>query len=85
MRRKAAELGPGEWVTGMGWAEGLVTERRPPFRADLDAAAPGNPVVLARAGGHSIVANSRALELAGIDEGTRDPEGGIISGARMVG
>ena len=78
VRRKAAELGPGEWVTGMGWAEGLVTERRPPFRADLDAAAPGNPVVLARAGGHSIVANSRALELAGIDEGTRDPEGGII-------
>jgi predicted amidohydrolase YtcJ len=29
VRSKAAELGPGEWVTGMGWAEGLVAEGRP--------------------------------------------------------
>jgi predicted amidohydrolase YtcJ len=75
---KAREVGPGQWVTGDGWAEGLVRERRPPLRADLDQAAPDNPVVLARAGGHSAVANSRALALAGITRETPNPEGGVI-------
>lgn len=78
VRSKAAELGKGEWVTGDGWAEGLLAERRAPLRADLDEAAPENPVVLVRSGGHSAVANSRALELAGIDDHTPDPEGGIL-------
>lgn len=78
VRRKAAEVGPGNWVTGYGWAEGLVAERRAVDRRDLDEAAPDNPVVLSRSGGHSIAANSRALALAGITRDTRDPEGGVI-------
>lgn len=78
IRDKVAELEPGHWIVGYGWAEGLVAEGRPPYRADLDAAAPDNPVVLSRAGGHSAVGNSRALELAGIDRTTPDPDGGVI-------
>ncbi|MGH7555319.1 MAG: amidohydrolase, partial [Longimicrobiales bacterium] len=78
IRRKASELRPGEWITGYGWAEGLVTERRPPLRSDLDAAAPQNPVVISRAGGHSVVGNSLALQLAKIDRATPQPEGGVI-------
>lgn len=78
LREKARELGPGKWITGEGWAEGLVRERRPLYRADLDAAAPDNPMVLARAGGHSIVANSLALKMAGITAKTPNPEGGVI-------
>lgn len=75
---KAKTLGPGEWVIGVGWDEALLAEMRNPSRADLDAIAPDNPVVLVRAGGHSAVVNSAGLKLAGIDSKTADPEGGLI-------
>jgi len=75
---KAAELGPGEWIEGLGWDEAVLAEQRVPIRADLDAVAPDNPVVLRRAGGHSAVSNSLALKLAGIDAHTPDPPGGLI-------
>lgn len=75
---KAKALGPGEWVIGSGWDEALLAEKRNPTRADLDAIAPDNPVVLVRAGAHSAVANSIALKLAGIDRTTPDPDGGLI-------
>lgn len=75
---KAKELGPGEWITGGDWDEYHFTEQRKPVRADLDAAAPNNPVALTRAGGHSIVGNSKALEAADINPATPDPERGII-------
>ncbi|WP_240530065.1 amidohydrolase [Novosphingobium sp. PC22D] len=78
IRAKAEKLGPGEWITGFGWDEALLSEKRVPLRADLDAAAPDNPVVLTRAGGHSSVGNSMALKIAGIDRDTPDPERGVI-------
>ncbi len=78
IRRKARELGAGEWVTAYDWSEDELAEKRRPLRADLDAAAPENPVLATRAGGHSGVASSLALKLAGITRETPDPEGGII-------
>jgi hypothetical protein len=78
VRAKAAELGPGEWITGYGWAEDNLEERRNVLRSDLDAAAPQNPVALSRAGGHSIVGNTLALEAAGITRESPNPLRGII-------
>lgn len=78
VRDKAAELGPGEWITGYGWSEDLLAEKRRPLRGDLDEAAPDNPVTLSRAGGHSTVLNSLALEKAGIYRNTPDPPDGVI-------
>jgi len=76
---KAKELGPREWITGQGWDEYHFTDEvRKPLRSDLDAAAPNNPVVLTRAGGHSSVGNSKALELADINKATPNPDRGII-------
>ena len=75
---KAKELGPGEWITGAGWDEYHFTEQRKPLRGDLDAAAPNNPVVLTRAGGHSSVGNSKALQMADINKATPDPPRGLI-------
>lgn len=75
---KAAELGPGEWITGYGWSEDVMEEQRRPLRDDLDEAAPRNPVYLDRAGGHSAVVNSLALQIAGVDAFTPEPEGGVI-------
>lgn len=78
LARKAEVLGPGEWVTGYGWSEDVFPEGRRPTRVDLDDAAPDNPVVLSRAGGHSAVANSMALELGGLDRNSPDPSDGML-------
>jgi predicted amidohydrolase YtcJ len=78
VRDKARELGPGEWITGGDWDEYHFTEQRKPVRSDLDAAAPDNPVVLTRAGAHSSVGNSKALELADINKATPNPDRGLI-------
>ncbi len=76
--RKAEQLGAGEWITGYGWSEDELAEQRRPFRWDLDDAAPANPVILTRAGGHSSVASSLALDEAGLTPETETPPGGII-------
>ena len=65
---KAAKAAPGEWILGAGWIESQFAERRLPTRWDLDEAAPDNPVCLTRLFG-MVVANSKALELAGIGHG----------------
>ena len=78
IRSKISEMGEGEWITGYGWSEDELDDARRPLRDDLDLAAPNNPVILTRAGGHSAVTNSLALDLAGVTLETPQPEGGII-------
>ncbi len=51
---------------------------RLPTRLDLDRVVPERPVLLYRYCGHVAVANTAALDLAGISEATPDPEGGTI-------
>jgi predicted amidohydrolase YtcJ len=78
IRVKAKQLGPGEWITGYGWDEALLKEKRNITSRDLDVASPSNPVTLTRAGGHSSVGNSLALKAAGITRTTEDPKSGLI-------
>ena len=78
IRAKVTEIGKGEWITGYGWSEDELDGGRRPLRGDLDAAAPDNPVILTRAGGHSAAANSLALELAQVTVDTPQPDGGVI-------
>jgi len=78
LREKAAQLGAAQWITGYGWDEALLAEKRNITRADLDAGAPRNPVVLTRAGSHSVVGNSLALKIAKIGRDTPDPKDGLI-------
>ncbi len=68
----------GETVYGRGWIETGWPEERMPTRDDLDPASPDNPVIFRRADGHALVANTAALEAAGIDDATPDPDGGRI-------
>lgn len=75
---KVEEIGEGEWITGYGWSEDELAEGRRPLRRDLDEVAPNNPVTLTRAGGHSAVVNTLALELADVTLETPQPEGGVI-------
>ena len=70
--------GEGELVYGRGWIETGWPEGRMPNRDDLDPVSGDTPVVLERADGHAMVANSAALAAAGIDDATPDPDGGKI-------
>src|SRR5215470_12499200 len=74
----ARQAAPGKWIlTSIGWHESNLAENRLPTLAELDSAAPDNPV-LARRGGHLAVVNSAALRAAGIGADTPDPPGGKI-------
>lgn len=67
---------PGEWIIGGRYDHFELDVKRHPYREELDAVAPLNPVFLKRTCGHMGVANSLALKLAGIDERTPQPPGG---------
>jgi len=78
VKAKVSTSRPGDWITGAGWDEGKLEERRYPTAADLDAVAPNNPVWLMHTTGHYGVANSAAMKLAGITTATQDPPASTI-------
>jgi predicted amidohydrolase YtcJ len=73
-----AEHKPTGTIYGRGWIETGWPEGRFLDKGDLDAVAPNTPVLLTRADGHALVANSAALKAAHIDETTAAPFGGQI-------
>jgi hypothetical protein len=80
----AAQAEPGEWILGRGWHQEKWAVVPPetvdgvPLHDGLSRVSPGNPVNLTHASGHASFANAVALELAGIDGATPDPDGGTI-------
>ncbi len=81
--KKVAEVEPGKWIDGWGWDRGFLDELKGkpetwPTRFDIDEASRDNPVVYTDFSGHVCLANSQAMEIAGVDKNTPDPEGGII-------
>lgn len=75
---------PGEWIVGRGWhQEKFNPVPTPnvngyPIHNSLSKVTPNNPVILYHASGHAIFANAKAMEIAGIDKNTKNPEGGTI-------
>lgn len=73
----AATLEPGEWILNGDWDHenwgGQLPERQ-----WIDALTPDNPVMINRLDGHMVLANSRALTLAGVSADTEDIAGGEI-------
>jgi predicted amidohydrolase YtcJ len=78
LRAYIVEHKPSGLVDGRGWIETGWPEGRFLQRSDLDTVAPDIPVLLERADGHALTANSAALKAAGIDETTVAPAGGQI-------
>jgi predicted amidohydrolase YtcJ len=78
LKQRAATTRPGEWIFGRGWIESRWTPPAFPARGDLDAVVSDRPVVLERADGHAVIANSVALKSARIDRTTANPPGGEI-------
>ncbi len=73
-----ADANPDGWILGIGYDDSLLAEKRHPTREDLDAVSKDRPVYILHISGHMGVANTAALALAGIDNTTPDPEGGVI-------
>ena len=69
VKAMAGTLGVGRWVRGWGYDDTLMAERRHLNRADLDDAAPANPVLVSHVSGHLAYANSLALAIGGIGSG----------------
>ena len=66
------------WIFGRGWNQVLWPDRQFPSKQSLDEVSTLRPIALDRIDGHALWVNSKALELAGIDASTPDPEGGQI-------
>jgi predicted amidohydrolase YtcJ len=49
-----------------------------PSRHDLDTAVRDRPVIIIKHDGHTIIANTKAIETAGVSASTPNPEGGTI-------
>jgi predicted amidohydrolase YtcJ len=65
------------WILGSGWAMSAFPGGNP-RREDLDAVVSDRPAALTSRDVHSLWANSRALEAAGLDAATADPRNGVI-------
>jgi predicted amidohydrolase YtcJ len=83
LRQKVAEVNPGEWIRGFGWDQGSLEEckndpSKLPRKFDIDPVSPDNPVVFTDFSAHTLLANSKAMEIAGISKNTPDPDSGEL-------
>jgi len=69
---------PGTWVTGGDWDEQAWKKPQLPRRQWIDTVTGATPVFVQRLDGHMALANSAALQRAGISGRTPDPPGGVI-------
>jgi len=78
VREWAKNVPSGQWILGRGWDQNRWPRKEFPTHDALTRAFPNNPVVLTRIDGHALLANARAMQLAGVTEATPDPSGGRI-------
>lgn len=76
--QRTSEMSPDQWILGQGWNETRWPVGRLPARRDLDGVAPAHPVLLWRSDLHLAVANSIALQRAGVTRDTQDPSDGTL-------
>lgn len=67
-----------QWIVGRGWNHERFTDGRMPTRYDLDQISTEVPILFTRVCGHIAVANSKALELAGLAAPVEQPAGGYV-------
>lgn len=74
------------WIVGRGWDQNDWPVQEFPTRQALDSLFPYRPVFLQRIDGHAAIANSKALELAGVTAGqqltggTVEVKNGVLTG-----
>ncbi|HMW38861.1 MAG TPA: amidohydrolase [Saprospiraceae bacterium] len=84
VRRHVLTTPPGHWIIGRGWHQEkwndqlLRTFAGYPYNDLLSSVSPDNPVMLTHASGHALIANQKAMSMAGISTESRTPPGGRI-------
>lgn len=74
----ARKLPANAWILGGEWDHEKWPGTPLPTRNLVDKSTTGHPMLVSRFDGHMALANSQALQLAGIDRNTPDPAGGLI-------
>jgi predicted amidohydrolase YtcJ len=75
---KVNKAAAGEWILGSGWDHTLWPGQTLPTRQDIDAMTNGHPAIFVRIDGHIAIANTAALQAAGVTGKTQAPQGGKI-------
>lgn len=78
LKARAAVTPAGEWVVGFGYDDTGIVEMRHPTRLDLDQVSTRHPIWINHSSGHLGVANTVALNQAGITADTPSPAGSRI-------
>lgn len=78
VKRFGETLPKGSWVVVWKYDDSALAEKRHITRAELDAILPEHKVVLLHVSLHGLIANSAALDAAGLRDGMSPPEGGVM-------
>ncbi|HEY5494510.1 MAG TPA: amidohydrolase [Candidatus Anoxymicrobiaceae bacterium] len=78
LNESAAAAGKGAWVLGLDFDDQKLAEKRMLTRQEIDTVSGGRPAVIVRYDGHMLLANTAAIEAAGVDASSPDPPGGFI-------
>jgi hypothetical protein len=78
VRERASRQEEGTWITGVGYNQNELREKRHPSREDLDRPAPKHFVSLRHTSAHALAVNTLAMNKAGITKDSPDPAGGKI-------
>ena len=75
---RAKTTAEGEWILGRGWDHTMWSGQKLPTRQDIDSVTGDHPAYFVRVDGHIAIANTAALNAAGITKDTKMPEGGSV-------
>ena len=78
MKEKVKNIKKGDWIKGVNFDQSKWKENRFPTLQEMDSISKDNPVIIKRCCLHAVVANSRALEIAGIGKNYQAGSGGIV-------
>lgn len=76
--KEKAQLKDDDWLIGFGYDHNYFKEKRHPDKMILDNFQISNPILISHASGHMGVLNSKGLQLFGINQDSKNPDGGRI-------
>ena len=78
MKEKIKNVKKGDWVKGVNFDQSKWKENRFPTLEEMDSISKDNPIIIKRCCLHAVVANSKALKMAGIGKNYQAGSGGIV-------
>ena len=78
MKEKVKNVKKGDWVKGVNFDQSKWKENRFPTLEEMNSISKDNPVIIKRCCLHAVVANSKALKMAGIGKNYQAGSGGIV-------